>query len=83
MGYYKETENGYRFIDITWLDTTRQDENYETGREYGVCASEEDEKDFDAAVEAFSDHHTDSYCISEVVNRRDAERIVMEYIEKN
>ena len=83
MGYYKETENGYRFIDITWLDTTRDDPNYGTGREYVVCASEEDEKDFDAAVEAFSDHHTDSYCISDVVEKAEAERIVLEYIEKN
>ena len=83
MGYYKKTGDGYAFIDITWLDTTRDDPNYGTGREYCVCTSVEEESDFEKAVELFIEHHTDSYCISDVVDRTEAERIVLEYIEKN
>ena len=83
MGYYKKTADGYAFIDITWLDTTRDDPNYGTGREYVVCTSVEDAESFDDAVEAFSDHHTDPYCISDVVDKAEAERIVLEYIGKN
>ena len=80
MGYYKETESGYAFIDITRLDTTRDDPNYGTGLEYVVCTSTEEDKDFAAAMDEFSDHHTDPYCISDVVEKAEAERIVLEYI---
>lgn len=84
MCYWKEEPKGtFHFIDITWLDTTREDLEYGTGREYVVCASDEEEEDFESALEAFNDlHHTDPYCISDTVSREDAERIVMEYIRK-
>ena len=83
MLYWKQLPDGHAFIDITWLDTSRSDPYYGTGREYCVCTSVEDaDIDYEEAAERFQDlHHTDSYCISDVVSRADAERIVLEYIE--
>ena len=34
--YHRETDEGHEFIDMTWLDTTSEDDNYGTGREYAV-----------------------------------------------
>ena len=84
MCYWKEEPTGiFHFIDITWLDMTREDPEYGTGREYVVCASEEGGEDFETALECFIDlHHTDPYCISDIVSREEAERIVMEYIKR-
>lgn len=61
MLYSKEADGAHHFIDITWLDTTRDDPNYGTGREYCVCLSEEDgDVDFEDALERFQDeHHTE------------------------
>lgn len=78
-----EAERILPFIDITWLDITREDPEYGTGKEYVVCASEEEGEDLEAALETFANlHYTDSYCISDIVSREEAERIVMEYLKR-
>ena len=82
MRYTKKTDEGYAFIDITWLDQTREDPDYGTGRQYVVCASTE-EGEYDEAEASFEEHHTDSFAISDVVEIAEAERIVMEYMEGN
>ena len=81
MLYSKKLEEGFAFIDMTWMDLTRADPEYGTGREYVVCTSEEDSDDQDEALYSFQDlHHTDSYCISQIVTRKEAEQINLEYI---
>lgn len=83
MLYFKPTSTGFAFIDLTWLDVTSADPEYGTGKEYCVCVNDE-EGSFEEAAESFADlHHTDNYCISEVVTREEAERIILEYMEKN
>ncbi len=82
MRYMKQIDEGYAFIDITWLDQTREDPDYGTGRQYVVCASVE-EGEYDEAEAAFDEHHTDPYAVSNVVGRAEAERIVMEYMQEN
>lgn len=47
-----------------------------------VCVSTEETEDLEEAEALFQDlHHTDGYCISEMVTKEDAEQIIMEYIE--
>ena len=83
MLYFKPLPSGFAFIDLTWMDITREDPEYGTGKEYCVCVSEED-GEFEEAHERFADlHHTDSYCISEIVSREDAEKIILKYMEEN
>ena len=80
--YFKAMPDGIMLIDMTWLDTTRQDPEYGTGKEYVVCVSTEETEDLEEAEALFQDlHHTDGYCISEMVTKEDAEQIIMEYIE--
>ena len=44
----------------------------------------EEDGEFEEAQERFADlHHTDSYCISEIVSREDAEKIILKYLEEN
>ena len=84
MLYSKKLQGGYAFIDLTWMDLTRADPEYGTGREYVVCASEEDSDDLDEALDSFQDlHHTNSYCISEIATREEAEQIILRYIAEN
>lgn len=80
--YTKQTDEGHAFIDITWIDQTHEDPDYGTGREYVVCASVE-EGEYEEAEAAFDEHHTDPFAISDVVERAEAERIVMEYMQEN
>ena len=82
MRYTKQTDEGHAFIDITWIDQTHEDPDYGTGREYVVCASVE-EGEYEEAEAAFDEHHTDPFAISDVVERAEAERIVMEYMQEN
>ena len=81
--YHRETPDGHEFIDMTWLDTTEDDPEYGTGRECCVCTSLEDTFDFEKAEELFWDHHTDSYCISGVVTKEDAQKIILDYIRNH
>ncbi len=84
MLYSKKLEEGFAFIDMTWMDLTRADPEYGTGREYVVCTSEEDSDDQDEALYSFQDlHHTDSCCISQIVTRKEAEQIILEYIAEH
>ena len=59
-----------------------EDPDYGTGREYVVCASVE-EGEYEEAEAAFDEHHTDPFAISDVVERAEVERIVMEYMQEN
>lgn len=82
--YHRETAEGHEFIDMTWLDTTSEDENYGTGREYAVCTNLEETHDFDEAEFDFRDlHHTDSFCISDIVTREEAIEIILNYIRNH
>ena len=55
--YFKTTADGISLIDMTWLDTTRQDPEYGTGKEYVVCVSTEDTEDLEEAEALFQDLH--------------------------
>ena len=84
MMYWKESPEGYVFIDMTWMDITRSDPEYGTGKEYCVCTSIEETNDFDEAEESVRDlHHTDSYAISDIVSKADAEKIILDYIKEH
>lgn len=82
--YHRETPEGHEFIDMTWLDTTSEDPEYGTGREYCVCAATEEERDFDKAELNFRDlHHVDAFCISDVVTKEEAKKIILDYISNH
>ena len=82
--YHRETPDGHEFIDMIWLDTTEGDPEYGTGKEYCVCTSLEKTHDFEQAESDFQDlHHTDSYCISDVVTRDEAIEIILNYINNH
>ena len=79
--YHRETPEGHEFIDMTWLDTTEDDPEYGTGREYCVCTNLEETKDFEKAENDFFDlHHVDAFCISDVVTKEEAQHIILDYI---
>lgn len=82
--YHREAPEGHEFIDMTWLDTTSEDSEYGTGREYCVCAATEEERDFDQAELNFRDlHHVDAFCISDVVTKEEAKKIILDYISNH
>ncbi len=75
MEYYREKPEGHEFIDMTWLDGEEEDA-------YAVCTNLEETEDFYQAEYDFQDlHHTDSYCISGVVKKSEAEQIILDYIQ--
>ena len=82
--YWKEVDEGIMLIDMTWMDQTREDPEYGTGKEWVVCTSTEESHDLDEAMNLFADlHHTDAYAISDIVSREEAEGIIQEYIESH
>ena len=82
--YHRETPDGHEFINMTWLDTTEDDTEYGTGREYCVCTNLEETHDFEQAEFDFQDlHHTDSFCVSDVVTKEETQQIILDYIKNH
>ena len=59
----------------------REDPDYGTGREYVVCASVE-ECEYNGAEVVFDEHHKDPFTIPDVLDKAEAESIVIEYMQE-
>ena len=85
MLYYKPTLEGWKLIDMTWLDLTKGDEGYKRDANYVVCMVElDDNQNLEEAMQEFDEwYHTDGFCISEMLTRDEAENFILEYMKNH